>query len=946
LETINTTQLQFAYIPGRINFPGHSLTLIVKGTFDLSYGRNAVPSEEQHYPTGDEFYPDDVDMQGSCRYESDFAYFKPKTDLLLSGHCHSPNGKPVPACQVKFQVGSHQKILNVFGDRQWKRSLGLKTISNPVPFTRIELRYENSFGGEEYQKNPVGKGFSKQETEEGKNAILLPNIEDPKNLIGSSRSRPEPEGFGPLGRMWQQRFSKLGTYKDRWLKERWPWFAADFDYGYFNAASPDMQVEGYLRGDEELYFENLHPIHPKVTSRLPGLRIRCFLNQQNNNHANQTDFREVKMKLDTLWADTDEEKLVLVWRGSAEVQSEEFEEVRHAFIMAEPLERQPEPLIGCHERFLSALAAEEAAWGVTPEEPEDLPEMPEIEASEAPETETTEESEPEIPTADLKKLIKAQTSAILAKVGIDMKTLPPEAREKAEKDQDRIIDKLIETDPDKKMAMEQSEQKAQLSAALSKVGLDLDNLPPLSDKAKKEQLRMFAALGMDDPALIQAPEMASIFGIMGALMPKAGIDPENLDPVIKEAKKQHEQIKKRLGVEDEEKPAEKEKPAEEEKPVRLTREIVQERAELDDTFVNEDFQDIDLSDLDLEGIDFSGAKFSGVVLKNANLGKANLTDAVLTDANLTHVDLTGAILTGADLTGANLTNAILKGADLSHTGLKGADLTGVDVSDANLTGAILADALLKDTHLTGANLSGADLTNAVLEKACLKDADLTESDLSEAVLNHAVLNDAVFEKAKMKGTLLEGAEAVDANFSEADLSHAKLAGGDFTGTDFSKSILNDADFTKAKMQDASVEGAKGIHVNFAGADLTRLRASEECDFSESSFRNATGLESIWHDAVLTEADFSFSKMQGADFTKASLQKANFSAADMKYARFRKSDLKLAKLLYTNLFEGSLEKADLSGADLSGSNMYAVEFLDAVIDHTQMKYTNLKMTKLG
>jgi hypothetical protein len=270
LKIINTTQFQFAPFPGRINFPGHTLTLIVKGTFDLSQGQNAVPSEDQLQPTGDEYYPDDDDMQGSCRYASDFTFFKPKADLLLSGHCYAPDGKPVPAAQVKFQVGPHEKNLYVFGDRQWKRSFGFRTISDPEPFTKKELKYENSFGGEEYKLNPIGKGYAKQETEDGRKVTLLPNIEDPEDLIGSPRNRPKPAGFGPLGSMWKQRFSKLGTYKDKWMKNRWPWFAEDFDYGYFNSAPADMQVEGYLHGDEELYFKNLHPESPRFVSNLPG----------------------------------------------------------------------------------------------------------------------------------------------------------------------------------------------------------------------------------------------------------------------------------------------------------------------------------------------------------------------------------------------------------------------------------------------------------------------------------------------------------------------------------------------------------------------------------------------------------------------------------------------------------------------------------------------------
>jgi uncharacterized protein YjbI with pentapeptide repeats len=47
----------------------------------------------------------------------------------------------------------------------------------------------------------------------------------------------------------------------------------------------------------------------------------------------------------------------------------------------------------------------------------------------------------------------------------------------------------------------------------------------------------------------------------------------------------------------------------------------------------------------------------------------------------------------------------------------------------------------------------------------------------------------------------------------------------------------------------------------------------------------------------------------------------------------------------NLFEGTLEKADLAETDLRGSNLYGAEFLDACLDHTLLEKANLKMTKL-
>jgi len=418
---------------GRLNFPKHSLTLIVKGTFELSLGGVAAPADEQPFPTGDEFYPDDEDMQGGPRYESDFAYFKPRADLLLAGKCYPPDGRPTQMCQATFRVGAKSRTLTVVGNRRWERH-GLRfKASEAEPFTEMELRYENSYGGEGFKKNPVGKGYRKDQDEAGKKLQPLPNIEDPQDLLKTSRSHPEPAGFGPLGRMWQMRHDKMGTYKEKWLKTRWPWFPEDFDWTHYNAAPEDMQLEGYLRGDEQLCFENLHREHPQYEAQLPGLRVRCFLNKPTTAESKETKFVEVPMNLDTLWVDTEAEKLVLVWRGWAEVLSEDYEEVQHVFIMSEPVEQPPASLEQCHQQFLAKQAETQEAAAIKPEEPPAGPEVP----GEAP---SAAEKPPIDPTE-----LEAQTNALLAQMGIDVNKLPPEAKAK----QARLIKKLIETDPDR-----------------------------------------------------------------------------------------------------------------------------------------------------------------------------------------------------------------------------------------------------------------------------------------------------------------------------------------------------------------------------------------------------------------------------------------------------------------------------------------------------------------
>ncbi len=123
MEVFNNTSFMLAPLVGRIGFPNHSLTLILKGTFDLKPGEKTVLSKKQLFSTGNELYEDDDEGQGSCRYDSDFAYFKPHTDLLLVGNCHPPEGKALPSCRVTFQVGNHAKQLAVFGNRYWQGSM-------------------------------------------------------------------------------------------------------------------------------------------------------------------------------------------------------------------------------------------------------------------------------------------------------------------------------------------------------------------------------------------------------------------------------------------------------------------------------------------------------------------------------------------------------------------------------------------------------------------------------------------------------------------------------------------------------------------------------------------------------------------------------------------------------------------------------------------------------
>lgn len=160
----------------------------------------------------------------------------------------------------------------------------------------------------------------------------LPNVEDPACLIGSPRTRPFPAGFGFYGRDWAPRVGKLGTYDDAWRLNRSPDPPADFDDAFYNAAHPDLQADGYLRGDETVILHHLTP-DGETRFQLPAVTVLCSvaksydlvvdcLRRQSPDHPDletlqqMTDEKaEVDMHLDTLCLLPDEKRLFLLWRG-------------------------------------------------------------------------------------------------------------------------------------------------------------------------------------------------------------------------------------------------------------------------------------------------------------------------------------------------------------------------------------------------------------------------------------------------------------------------------------------------------------------------------------------------------------------------------------------------------------------------------------------------------
>lgn len=316
------------------------LIIIIKGTFDMLSGESAtVASEQIPVRFGDELY--DPENGGSVKFESDAAPFKPKADIALVGRAYARGGYAVTVLDVLLRVETVKKSLRIFGDRHWKCLSRLLPVwpTKPEPFTEMELVYERAFGGIDKEgggfckQNLVGCGLVAKKLKKILDGAPLPNIEEPGDLIKSWKDRPSPVGFGFYGRAWHPRNGYLGTYDETWRKERSPRMPLDFSFDYYNAAHPDLQVPGYLQGNEEVELVNLTP-DGYLRFWLPGVEVNCtvtksfqFLKSPDQKEENSTESNEaqefvepIELKLDTLCLIPDEKKFYLVWRGLCPVR--------------------------------------------------------------------------------------------------------------------------------------------------------------------------------------------------------------------------------------------------------------------------------------------------------------------------------------------------------------------------------------------------------------------------------------------------------------------------------------------------------------------------------------------------------------------------------------------------------------------------------------------------
>ena len=257
----NLSRYGYGFLPNVDRHGDEILVIAIAARFALPQpGRPHAgplePTPEQAPPSFADVYWGDP-ATTSLRTEGLSAYTRPGTDVYLSGSAWAPGGRPVERMEVELRVGPCGRVARVTGDRVW-----------------VE-------------------------------------IEDPRGLVSELWSRPDPVGFGPIGRHWSPRSSYAGTYDEDWTRERAPLWPEDFDERFFLAASPGMHAVPHLRGGETVVLSGVHP-GGGFGFRLPTVRLSC-----KSVYHGRTD--RVAMRLDAVTLEPDEGSLTLAYRATVEL---------------------------------------------------------------------------------------------------------------------------------------------------------------------------------------------------------------------------------------------------------------------------------------------------------------------------------------------------------------------------------------------------------------------------------------------------------------------------------------------------------------------------------------------------------------------------------------------------------------------------------------------------
>jgi hypothetical protein len=305
-----------------------ALACVVKRSYAIGAGGRLSLADEQVPLLADpELLIDEHDSYARLLDDTDLAYPKQATDVVLRGLAHSKDR--TRELYVALAVGSNARRLRVSGERTAEvRADGTVRFSSAEPFESSPIAYDVAYGGYDdhahfalhppteeevnrlgrpvglfaYPRNSAGRAYFVDVDRRRADGARLPLVEDPSDPLVPERffvpratawiDAPIPGALGWLHHAWYPRFVRfVGPLlahdppahppREIALGEVDLADPAELDVGVLHpralqGAAPGLSRER-LRGDELVILSNLHPTIADLRFELPGEAPRMVM---------------------------------------------------------------------------------------------------------------------------------------------------------------------------------------------------------------------------------------------------------------------------------------------------------------------------------------------------------------------------------------------------------------------------------------------------------------------------------------------------------------------------------------------------------------------------------------------------------------------------------------------------------------------------------------------
>jgi len=890
----------------------------------------------------------------------DEGYAKQHGEFIVYGNAYAPKGKKVTEQAVEVEFCGIKKQLLVTGDRVWQGALA----SHPEPFNCMEINYTRAFGSKNYLHNHMGIGH----LQGSENLIQVPNIEYPNNQQLSSGKEVKVAGFSALDSRWQTRKQYMGTYDEKYIQNEMPGLASDTDFRFFNCAPEDQQIEGYFKGNEAYRIVNMHPELHEIKGHLPDVIGRCFIQQKLLDA--ETVFKEVPLKLDTVYFFPSDNIGIVIHRGAVKVSHPQAKDIQH-ILLAHENKHDNTRTLAHYQQELQKRTDPEHAWkyllNTTPLIPIDC-------------------------VCGSKKLVGDLVSNnpmadSFAQFGEKQKQ---NAITQAEQVQHTSAEKLKKTitELEDKGQKEQAEQlKPQLQLLTKPLVVDLN--APLPENSAK--IKTIADKVLPEPDKLKTELNFS------------QIDFEAMDELQKEMSKQAAQSK--INVKDDLKNqiiALKEKAkmlADEAQKKPIVQSITQLESavkQMDEIPILPRF-DLEIEDSNTQMIE-AVKKQKEAFLAHPDIDekmkqqvKKQLEEIKTADENKTIGEglrfASESYLMGAHFSPESRSphegeenrriTQLLVGYKQDNKTPEMKDIAFGDISDQQLQKLQLIGGYLEYCKISRCNFDLADLSKAVFAHARIHDcsfshtklecANLGACQISLCIFNSNDFNEVTFAKSQLKNCTFNlckfgermdmwlETEFTDCVFKHCDFSKFNFIELTIINCTFENCIFIETNFVKGKQTgcrfiDCELKSTNFIipdmdHSAFIGSKLNNVRFVGGANLEYADFSMAHVIESNLRDAKLNNAVFSGATLNKTDFGDSKVRNANFDKVIAIQTQFMETDLQYSSFKGANLMEASLMQANICGCDFSQANLYSASFINATLGQTKFKDAILTNTIL-